>query len=97
MAQSIGAEVITEYLPWDEPNFHCDASMARIKARMAEFKPKLVTAVHCETPCGSINPALVDIGKLARENGALFLVDAVSSVSGVPILVDVRIPIFCNL
>lgn len=89
MAKSLGAEVHAESFDWDDPTI-TDASLERIRTRIAEIKPVLITAVHCETPCGSLNNKLGEIGRMARENGALFLVDAVSSFVGTPVLVDVR-------
>jgi aspartate aminotransferase-like enzyme len=87
MAKQLGAEVHAANFEWDDPNIS-EASMTEIRHQIATLRPKLVTSVHCETPCGSINTALAAIGKLAKENGALFLVDAVSSVGGVPIYVN---------
>ncbi len=52
------------------------------------FKPKVITAVHCETPSGTINPHLKIIGRAAHEVGALFVVDFVSSAGGVELNVD---------
>lgn len=89
MAKSLGATVYSENFDWEQPSM-TEASLARIRARIAEIKPVLVTAVHCETPCGSLNTKISEIGQSAQENGALFLVDAVSSFVGTPVLVDVR-------
>lgn len=49
--------------------------------------PKVVAIVHAETSTGVLQP-LDDIAKLARGHGALFLVDAVTSLGGVPVDVD---------
>lgn len=89
MAKSLGATVYSENFEWDTPSI-TEASLERIQARIAELKPVLVTAVHCETPCGSLNNKLAEIGRAVHENDALFLVDAVSSFVGTPVLVDVR-------
>lgn len=50
-------------------------------------KVKLVSLVHISNVLGSINP-VEEIGKLAHEVGALFLIDAAQSVPRMP--VDVR-------
>ena len=50
-------------------------------------KPKLVAVVHAETSTGAWQP-LDEIGRLAHEAGALFLVDAVTSLGGAPVQVD---------
>lgn len=44
---------------------------------------ELLTVVHSETPCGTLNPA-EQIGPLARSRGVVTLVDCVSSVGGMP-------------
>lgn len=90
MAKAVGATAYAENFEWDDPLL-TEASVERIRAKIAELKPTLVTAVHCETPCGSINNRLGEIGIAAKENGALFCVDAVSSFVGMPVHVDVRI------
>src|SRR5262249_53205298 len=46
-----------------------------------------VAAVHCETTTGILNP-IDAIGKLAREHGRLYIVDAMSSFGAIPI--DIR-------
>lgn len=51
------------------------------------FGPRLVTAVHCETPSGTLAP-LKEIGEICREIEALFYVDFVSSGGGVEVRVD---------
>lgn len=50
-------------------------------------KPKVVAIVHAETSTGAHQP--VDrIGKAAREQGALFLLDCVTSLGGAPVEID---------
>ena len=46
-----------------------------------------MTAVHCETPSGVLNP-LREVGAICREVDALFYVDFVASGGGVPVEVD---------
>ncbi len=50
-------------------------------------KVKLVGCVHAETSTGIRQP-LEEIGKLAHDNGALFLVDAVTSLGGISVNLD---------
>lgn len=52
-------------------------------------RPKLVTIVHAETSTGVLQP-LEDIERLAHDAGALFVVDCVTSLGGVPVQVDAR-------
>jgi pyridoxamine---pyruvate transaminase len=58
-------------------------------ARYLDDHPEieLVTVVHCETPSGTLN-AVEEIGPIAKEHGALMLVDCVSSFGGIPIWPD---------
>ncbi len=48
---------------------------------------KVVALVHAETSTGAQQP-IPDIGRLCRDHGALFVVDAVTSLGGVPLEVD---------
>ena len=48
---------------------------------------KLLTIVHCDTPSAILNP-VEEVAKIARSFGVLTVVDAVSSIGGVPIDVD---------
>lgn len=84
MAQSIGADVKTVGFSYDETI----NDMARIEAAIAEFKPRMITAVHCETPSGTLNP-LEELGRLKHAYRVpLFYVDAVAAAGGVPVLAD---------
>lgn len=59
-----------------------------VKAALARSGPvKAVALVHAETSTGAWQP-LEPIGALCREYGALFIVDAVTSLAGLPIEVD---------
>lgn len=49
--------------------------------------PKLVAVVHAETSTGVSTP-LEDLSKIAHDAGALFLVDAVTSLGGMEVAVD---------
>ena len=48
---------------------------------------KLLTIVHCDTPSAILNP-VEEVAKIARSFGVLTVVDAVSSIGGVPVDVD---------
>ena len=50
-------------------------------------KVKLVAAVHAETSTGACQP-LEEISALTKKAGALFVVDAVTSLGGIPLKVD---------
>ncbi|GIV77462.1 aminotransferase class V-fold PLP-dependent enzyme [Litorilinea aerophila] len=82
MARQIGAEVETVGFGYDDV---ADPDQVREAAR--RFRPRLITAVHCETPSGTLNP-LAEIGQICREVDALFYVDFVASAGGTPVWVD---------
>jgi pyridoxamine---pyruvate transaminase len=48
---------------------------------------RIVSAVHHDTPSGTLNP-IREIGRVVREHGALLMVDAVSSFAGMDIHPD---------
>ncbi|MDA7915723.1 alanine--glyoxylate aminotransferase family protein [Verrucomicrobia bacterium] len=48
---------------------------------------KIVAIVHAETSTGVANPVEA-VGKLVKEHGALYFVDAVTSLGGMPLKVD---------
>jgi aspartate aminotransferase-like enzyme len=82
MARQCGATVELVAFPYDQ---EIDVELVREAA--VEFQPQIITAVHCETPSGVLNP-LDELGALAAELDALFIVDVVASAAGVPVLVD---------
>ena len=49
--------------------------------------PKLIAVVHAETSTGVCQP-LEDLARISHDAGALFLVDAVTSLGGMPVAVD---------
>jgi len=84
MARSIGAQVRTVGLAYDETL----SDMAAIEQAITEFRPKMITAVHCETPSGTLNP-LAALGNLKQHHGVpLLYIDAVASAGGVLVLAD---------
>lgn len=81
MAASIGCKVTNISLPYNS-TIGCDDSLAKIEKAIKETKPVMITAVHCETPSGTMNP-LAELGELKqRYNVPLFYVDAVASLGG---------------
>jgi aspartate aminotransferase-like enzyme len=84
MAASIGAAVRKVGLPYNETL----SDLAEVRTAISEFKPKMITVVHCETPSGTLNP-IDGLGRLKQEMGVpLLYVDAVSSIGGAPVLPD---------
>jgi aspartate aminotransferase-like enzyme len=82
MASQIGMEVEVVDFGYDDVP---DPQQVREAAQ--RFRPRLVTAVHCETPSGTLS-SLEEIGAICREVDALFYVDFVSSGGGVEVRVD---------
>lgn len=79
MAARAGAEVVTVEHAWGEP-----VDPERVEAALWARGAKLLAFVHAETSTG----ALTDPARLcaiAREHGALSVVDCVTSVGGVPV------------
>lgn len=60
---------------------------SEVARTVREVCPALVAIVHAETSTGVLQP-LGEIGRAAREAGALFLVDCVTSLGGVDLRVD---------
>ena len=84
MAKSIGANVLTLSFDYDK----APTDYNKIAAAIKKHKPKMITAVHCETPSGMLNP-LLKIGTLKKQfKVPLFYVDAVASVGGAEVKVD---------
>lgn len=64
------------------------ADPATIERELEKHKDvEVVTLVHCDTPSGILND-LKEISKVVKSFGAMLIVDAVSSVGGVPISFD---------
>jgi len=73
-----GGEAVTCSAPYDE---HLDVEAA--KELVAERDFDAATAVHCETPSGSLN-GLDEVLAFLQEEGILTIVDVVSSLGGAP-------------
>lgn len=61
--------------------------LAHLGAEARRLRPKAITLVHNETSTGTTYPA-ADVGRIAREVGALFLLDTVSSLAGIDVRTD---------
>lgn len=84
MAESIGCNVKLVSFPYNSSYQDYDLIEHEIKS----FKPKMITAVQCETPSGIMNDMSV-IGKLKKMYDVpLLYVDAVSALGGAPVNVD---------
>jgi alanine-glyoxylate transaminase/serine-glyoxylate transaminase/serine-pyruvate transaminase len=62
-------------------------SVEEVKAALEKHPAQIVTMVHGETSTGAAQP-LEGMGDIIHEAGALWIVDTVASLGGVPIFVD---------
>jgi len=83
MAARYGANVVRVDAEWGSP---LDPQKLAESAESAG-RIKLVACVHAETSTGTRQP-LEPIAEIARKHDALFLVDAVTSLGGLPVEVD---------
>ncbi len=82
VAERAGAQVTKLERPWGEV-FQADELAEAIKA----CRPKIVGIVMAETSTGAWQP-IEEISRVVHEHDALLLVDAVTSLGGVPVEVD---------
>lgn len=84
IAARIGGVVTRVEAPWGRaiPPEQVIGAMRRVGA-------KVVAVVHAETSTGVAQP-LEEIGQAARELDAIFIVDTVTSLGGMPVNVDAR-------
>jgi alanine-glyoxylate transaminase/serine-glyoxylate transaminase/serine-pyruvate transaminase len=82
VASRCGAQIQTIDAPWGRV-----IEQDRMIDAIRSFKPRVVAIVHAETSTGVHQP--VDrIGAVAHEHGALFLLDCVTSLAGLPVEID---------
>lgn len=78
-----GGNLVRVDAPWGEP-----VDPAAIERALASHpETRAVVVVHAETSTGVLQP-LEPIARLAHDRGALFIVDTVTSLGGVPVEVD---------
>ena len=82
VAGRLGAEVEVLSAEWGTP-----VVTSAVKEKLAAGSYSIVACVHAETSTGVRNPA-EDIGPLVKEAGALFILDTVTSLGGIPVEVD---------
>ena len=83
MANRVGANVVALRSEWGKP-----FPEEMLADALAEYRDvKLVAAIHAETSTGIRQP-IEGISRLAREHGALLMVDAVTSLGGNEVAFD---------
>lgn len=82
VASRAGAEVTRIERPWGEV-----FSAAEVADVVRKVRPKVVGIVMAETSTGAWQP-IEEISRIIHDAGALMLVDAVTSLGGVPVEVD---------
>jgi len=82
VAERLGAKVDSLEFEWGMP-----VDFDQVAKQLAQKSYKIVAVVHAETSTGVKNP-VEEISQLVRKNRALYLVDAVTSLGGIPVEVD---------
>ncbi|MEO2010542.1 MAG: alanine--glyoxylate aminotransferase family protein [Pirellulaceae bacterium] len=82
VAERAGAKVVRAERPWGEV-----FNVEDLRSVLAKERPKVVGIVMAETSTGASQP-IEEISKLVHEHDALLLVDAVTSLGGIPVEVD---------
>lgn len=82
VAQRAGAKVHPIERPWGEV-----FDLEQIEEVVKKEHPKVVGIVHAETSTGAWQP-IEELGKICHRHDALLLVDAVTSLGGLPVDVD---------
>ncbi|OGH01238.1 MAG: alanine--glyoxylate aminotransferase [Candidatus Lambdaproteobacteria bacterium RIFOXYD1_FULL_56_27] len=83
MAEAVGAEV--DRLKFPEPSM---IDIEQVKAALAKKQYDVVTLVQGETSCGIHNANLPEIVALCKAHGALVVVDAVVTLTTMPLWMD---------
>mmetsp|Transcript_21304 Transcript_21304/g.66785 ORF Transcript_21304/g.66785 Transcript_21304/m.66785 type:complete len:443 (+) Transcript_21304:68-1396(+) len=82
MASRYGARVERLDKPWGEVY-----SVEEVEKAVKEHKPDVIWVAHAETSTGACQP-MAELGAIARKYGALLMADTVTSIGGLPVLVD---------
>jgi alanine-glyoxylate transaminase/serine-glyoxylate transaminase/serine-pyruvate transaminase len=83
MAGRYGAQVDRIDRPWGQV-----FDPAEIEAALKGKKYKLVALVHAETSTGACQPGIPEIAAAAHRQGALLVLDTVTSLGGLPVEID---------
>jgi aspartate aminotransferase-like enzyme len=83
MAQGVGADVVFLESAVGQP-----VSLAQVQAAFAKQKFDVITMAHGETSCGVKMVELPEICRVAKQQGALTVVDAVVTLTAMPVHMD---------
>jgi alanine-glyoxylate transaminase/serine-glyoxylate transaminase/serine-pyruvate transaminase len=84
MVQRLGGRLIRIDAPWGRA-----VDPDRVRDSIKDKQVKILAVVHAETSTGVCQP-LDELATIAHEAGALFLVDCVTSLGGLPVSMDIR-------
>jgi alanine-glyoxylate transaminase/serine-glyoxylate transaminase/serine-pyruvate transaminase len=82
MMKRYGAVVRTLHKPWGEV-----FTSSEVNKALSEWSTKVVAIVHAETSTGAEQP-LDEIAQIVHEQSGILIVDAVTSLGGIPVRVD---------
>ena len=82
VASRLGAQVDSVEFEWGTP-----VRLEAVQERLEDKAYRLLAVVHAETSTGVRNP-VAEIGALLRGSDTLYLVDAVTSLGGIPVSMD---------
>lgn len=82
VAGRLGAEVDALRFDWGTP-----VLVDQVRDQLEKKTYRIVAVVHAETSTGVCNP-VGEIGELVQPTGALYLVDTVTSLGGMPVTMD---------
>jgi alanine-glyoxylate transaminase / serine-glyoxylate transaminase / serine-pyruvate transaminase len=83
MARRYGAQVDRLDRPWGQV-----FDPAEIAAALNARNYKVIAMVHAETSTGALQPGIAEIAAAAHRNGALLVLDTVTSLGGIPVMID---------
>jgi alanine-glyoxylate transaminase/serine-glyoxylate transaminase/serine-pyruvate transaminase len=82
LASRLGGQVDTLQFEWGKP-----VKVEDVKQKLQRKSYSIVAVVHAETSTGVCNP-VDEIGAVVKGSNALYLVDTVTSLGGMPVLTD---------
>jgi alanine-glyoxylate transaminase / serine-glyoxylate transaminase / serine-pyruvate transaminase len=82
VAGRLGAEADSVDFSWGTP-----VIPEEVEQRLKQKNYKILAMVHAETSTGVLNPA-AEVGRLAKEHGALYILDTVTSLGGIEVASD---------